>query len=122
MAKRERNKKSARKARQKERERVAAAQAVSAANSPKDAKRSKKSHKDTKTKAVAKADRKGIQVVTGYFSDVRAEMHQVTWPSRIELRSYTIAVIVMLIVFGVAIWLVDTGFVAALVRFTGLRG
>ena len=32
------------------------------------------------------------------------------------------AVIAMLIVFGVLIWLVDTGIVAALAGFTGLRG
>ena len=124
MAKRERNKRAARKARQQERERIAAAQAVSAANAPQKSKSlfSKSDKSEKKQKTVAKADRKGFQVVTGYFSDVRAEMHQVTWPSRIELRNYTVAVIIMLIVFGVAIWLVDTGFVAALVRYTGLRG
>ena len=124
MAKRERNKRAARKARQQERERIAAAQAVSAANAPQKSKSifSKSDKSEKKQKTVAKADRKGFQVVTGYFSDVRAEMHQVTWPSRIELRNYTVAVIVMLIIFGVAIWLVDTGFVAALVRYTGLRG
>lgn len=49
-------------------------------------------------------------------------MHQVTWPTKVELRNYSIAVIATLIVFGVVIWLVDTGFVAALVQFTGLRG
>ncbi len=127
MAKRERNKRAARKARQQERERIAAAQAASA---PKNEKKSKSlfnksekaSGKSSKTKAVAKADRKGIQVVTGYFSDVRAEMRQVTWPSRVELRNYSLAVIAALIVFGVAIWLVDTGFVAGLVNYTSLRG
>lgn len=127
MAKRERNKRSARKARQQERERVAAAQSVSASNSKNDSKSpfkksDKASAKASKTKAVAKADRKGLQVVTGYFSDVRAEMHQVTWPSRVELRNYSIAVIATLIVFGIVIWLVDTGFVAGLVQYTGLRG
>ena len=127
MAKRERNKRSARKARQVERERLEAAHAVSAPKG-KDSSRSlfKKSAKSSsgvaKTKAVSKADRKGMQVVTGYFADVRAEMHQVTWPNRTELRNYSIAVIVMLIIFGLAIWLVDTGFVAGLVRYTGLRG
>ena len=49
-------------------------------------------------------------------------MRRVTWPSKEELRSYSVAVIVMLVVFGVLIWLVDTGIVAALVGFTGLRG
>ena len=126
MAKKDRNKRAARKARQQERERVAAAQAASASNVKESKSFFKKSDdpksSKSKTKSVAKADRKGMQVVTGYFGDVRAEMHQVTWPSRTELRNYSVAVIATLIVFGVAIWLVDTGFVAALVQFTGLRG
>jgi preprotein translocase subunit SecE len=63
-----------------------------------------------------------LQKLTGYFADVRTEMRQVTWPSRVELRNYSIAVIATLIVFGLAIWLVDTGFVAGLVQYTGLRG
>ena len=130
MAKRERNKRAARKARQQERERLEAAHAVS---SPKEEKSSRslfkkentstsKYDKSGKGAPVNKADRKGFQVVTGYFADVRKEMHQVTWPSRTELRNYSVAVIATLIVFGVLIWLVDTGFVAALVNYTGLRG
>ena len=128
MAKRERNKRSARKARQQERERVANAQAAAASGVKNEESKSlfkksdKSSGKSSKKAAVAKADRKGLQVVTGYFSDVRYEMHQVTWPSKIELRNYAVAVIAALVVFGVAIWLVDTGFVAGLVQFTGLRG
>ena len=130
MAKTERNKRAARKARQQERERLEAAHAVSA---PKEEKSSKsffkkdkaatsKYDKSDKSAPVSKTDRKGFQVVTGYFADVRKEMRQVTWPSRTELRNYSVAVIATLIVFGVLIWLVDTGFVAALVNYTGLRG
>ena len=78
--------------------------------------------KSSKGAPANKSERKGFQVVTGYFSDVRKEMRQVTWPSRTELRNYSVAVIATLIVFGVLIWLVDTGFVAALVNYTGLRG
>ena len=57
----------------------------------------------------------------GWFADVKAEMHRVTWPSKAELKNYSIAVIVMLVVFGVAVWLVDTGVVAILVGYSGLR-
>ena len=49
-------------------------------------------------------------------------MGRVTWPSKSELKNYSVAVIAMLVVFGVAVWLVDTGVVAALIGFTGLRG
>ena len=126
MAKRERNKRSARKARQQERQRVAEAQAIAASNAKggkvAKAKAKKSRAASSKLAAVPKGDRKGIQKVTGYFADVRYEMHQVAWPSRRELRNYSVAVIVMLILFGIAIWAIDTGFVAGLVQYTSLRG
>ena len=56
-----------------------------------------------------------------YLGAVRSEMRRVVWPSKAELKSYSVAIIAMLIVFGVIIWLVDSGIVAALVGFTGLR-
>jgi preprotein translocase subunit SecE len=49
-------------------------------------------------------------------------MRRVVWPSRDELKTYSIAIIIMLVVFGVLLWLVDSGIVAALVGFTSLRG
>ena len=49
-------------------------------------------------------------------------MNRVVWPSKTELTNYSTAVIAMLIIFGVIMWLVDTGFVGILVGFTGLRG
>ena len=127
MAKRERNKRAARKARQEERARKEAAQAAAA---PAKAESSRspfkgKSGDDSKAaskKAIATADRKGLAVVTGYFGDVRSEMRKVTWPTANELRSYSVAVIVTLVVLGVILWLVDTGFVAGLVQYTSLRG
>jgi preprotein translocase subunit SecE len=128
MAKRERNKRAARKARQAERERVSAAQAAAGMTVEEESSKSlfsksKKSSQKKAITAVPKSERKGlIQKLVGYLSDVRSEMHQVTWPTRLELRNYSVAVVVMLVIFGVAIWLVDTGFVALLVQYTGLRG
>ena len=49
-------------------------------------------------------------------------MKRVTWPSKADLKNYSVAVIAMLIVFGVAVWLVDTGVVSLLVGYSGLRG
>ena len=49
-------------------------------------------------------------------------MHKVVWPSKDELKTYTVAIIALLVVFGVVIWLVDTGIVALIAGFTGLRG
>lgn len=123
MANKERNKRSARQARARER---AALEAAQAASTPTDDKKGS-------SRAVAKAQPAKVErssaKKTGffararnYFSDVRTEMHRVVWPSRTELKNYSVAVTATLIVFGLIVWLVDTGFVALLVGFTGLRG
>ena len=124
MANKERQKRSARKARAEERARREAMQAASAPAGASQAKEEKK--KAESSKAVSKAEKNKkpgfFKRIGNWFGDVKAEMRRVTWPSKDELRSYSVAVIVMLVVFGVLIWLVDTGIVAALVGFTGLRG
>ncbi len=123
MANKERQKRSARKARAEERARREAMQAASA---PAGASQAKEEKKAESSKAVSKAEKNKkpgfFKRIGNWFGDVKAEMRRVTWPSKEELRSYSVAVIVMLVVFGVLIWLVDTGIVAALVGFTGLRG
>lgn len=126
MAKKDRQKRSARKERQRQRAQLEAAHAASGIE-PKQsdtkavAKKSEASaSKKPKTK---KNGKKPIrQRIRDYFRDVRSEMHQVVWPSKSELRNYTLAVVAMLIVFGVCVWLVDTGFVRGLVALTSLRG
>ena len=127
MANKDRNKRSARKARAEERARVEAAQAASvtpADSSPKPSKAPAKAEKKTEKKPAKKSDKKpGIfRRFFNYLGDVRSEMKRVVWPSKDELKSYSVAIIAMLIVFGVIIWLVDSGIVAALVGYTGLRG
>lgn len=125
MANKDRNKRSARKARAEERARVEAAQAVSVTPAQKAA-QEKQAAKEAK--AAAKQERKSekkpglFRRLRNYLGEVLSEMRRVVWPSKEELRSYSVAIIVMLIVFGVIIWLVDSGIVAALVGFTGLRG
>lgn len=127
MANKDRNKRSVRKARAEERARVEAAHAASAPaadSSPKPSKAPAKAEKKTEKKPAKKSDKKpGIfRRFFNYLGDVRSEMKRVVWPSKDELKSYSVAIIAMLIVFGVIIWLVDSGIVAALVGYTGLRG
>ena len=124
MANKDRNKRSVRKARAEERARVEAAQAASAVSSGSAAKAEKKAEKKPEKKVEKKADKKpGIfRRLFNYLGDVKSEMRRVVWPSKEELKSYSVAIIAMLIVFGIVIWLVDSGIVAALVGFTGLRG
>ena len=122
IANKERNKRSARKARAEARaEREAAQLASTSANGSK----SKKSAQQSKAVATKKdkGERRGpFKRIRGYFADVRTEMHRVVWPSRAELKNFTFGVVVMLIVFGVAIWLVDLGLVSLLSVFAGMRG
>ena len=126
MANKDRNKRSVRKARAEERARVEAAQVASTGSAP-DAKPSKapaKAEKKAEKKPEKASDKKPgpLRRLRNYLGDVRSEMRRVVWPSKAELKSYSVAIIFMLIVFGVIIWLVDSGIVAALVGFTGLRG
>ena len=129
MANKDRNKRSVRKARAEERARVEAAQAASVVSPGSAAKAGKQAEKKPekkveKKKAEKKADKKpGIfRRLLNYLGDVKSEMRRVVWPSKEELKSYSVAIIAMLIVFGIVIWLVDSGIVAALVGYTGLRG
>ena len=127
MANKDRNKRSVRKARAEERARVEAARAASAPEeSPKDHAKAEKDAAKAEKKAAkeqrAKEHPGPIRRIRNYLGDVRSEMRRVVWPSRGELKSYSVAIIAMLIVFGIVIWLVDSGIVAALIGYTGLRG
>jgi len=44
-----------------------------------------------------------------YLHEVRIEMHQVTWPSRSEVVSTTVVVIVAVAVFSAFLYSVDSG-------------
>lgn len=122
MANKDRQKRSARKARADERARLEAIQASSAPAG--DSQAAPKKAEDSKSLAKAEKNKKPgfFRRIANWFGDVKTEMRRVTWPTKDELKSYSVAVIAMLIVFGVLIWLVDTGIVAALAGFTGLRG
>ncbi|WP_307975412.1 preprotein translocase subunit SecE [uncultured Parolsenella sp.] len=118
MANKDRQKRSARKARAAERKELEEKHAASQVNAPKKAAPAQA----TASAKKAAPKKKHFARIRGWFADVKAEMHRVTWPSKSELKNYSVAVIVMLVVFGVAVWLVDTGVVAALVGYSGLRG
>ncbi|HEY6553271.1 MAG TPA: preprotein translocase subunit SecE [Vicinamibacteria bacterium] len=45
-----------------------------------------------------------------FLSEVRAELKKVTWPSRKEVYSTTIVVLVTTVFFGFYLWALDLGF------------
>ncbi len=57
-----------------------------------------------------------------YFKGVRSEVKRVVWPTKDELVKYTVAVVAMLVFFGVLIAVVDALIVPGLYAFSGLRG
>ena len=114
MANKERNKRSARKARAAEREAKAAAQAESQDDAKTPVKAEAKKEKTVNKNSI-------FYKIKTYVHDVKVEMQRVTWPERPELVSYTVAVVIMLIVTGLVVWAVDSGLVALLLGYTGLR-
>ena len=117
MANKERNKRSARKARAAKRA-EAESKAAEAVSEGAEA----KSVAKAAAKKPAKSSNGVFALIKNYFGAVRTEMHRVVWPSRSELKDYTIGVIVMLIIFGVCIWAVDNLVVLGLTSFASLRG
>ena len=122
MANKERNKRSARKARAEERVQKAEAQVAAGAASDVESALAKAESAKASAKPAAPKKVGFFGRIKNYLVDVRTELKRVTWPSSEERNSYTVAVLIMPVIFGVAIWAVDTGIVAILVGFTGLRG
>jgi preprotein translocase subunit SecE len=48
------------------------------------------------------------QRIKTFYNDVRVEMKKVTTPSRKEVQSTTVVVIITVFLFGAYFWLVDT--------------
>lgn len=120
MANKERNKRSARKARAEER---AQREALQAEATPETSAKATKAEAKKQEKSLQRNANPGFFGRLGaYFAGVRTEMHRVVWPSSSELAGFSVAVIATIIFFGLVTWLVDTGIVAGLVAFTGLRG
>ena len=67
-----------------------------------------------KTIAVTEQPTTGIQNLKAqparlreFLNDVRSEMRKVVWPSRAEVQSTTIVVLVTVFIFAAYFWLVD---------------
>lgn len=48
--------------------------------------------------------------MSGYFKGVKAELKKVTWPTRKELTTYTIVVIVAVTLMTLVVWGLDVIF------------
>ena len=61
------------------------------------------------------------QVVT-FFSETRSELRKVTFPSRAEVTTTTIVVIVASVVFSVFLWISDIAIIRVYQLIMGLLG
>ncbi len=50
-----------------------------------------------------------IKQLISFFKESREELKKVTWPDREEVTSFTVVVVIALIVFSIFLWIVDTG-------------
>ncbi|MGI6212910.1 MAG: preprotein translocase subunit SecE [Anaerovoracaceae bacterium] len=55
-----------------------------------------------------------------FWRGVKQEMSKVVWPTRQELASYSVIVIVTCAAFALFFWAVDTGFLALLKAILGI--
>ena len=53
-----------------------------------------------------------IKEFVQFTKDSREELKKVTWPDREEVTSFTVVVVISLVVFSVFLWLVDSGLMA----------
>ena len=52
---------------------------------------------------------KPINMVVTFVRESRDELKKVTWPERDEVTSFTVVVIVAVVVVSIFLWIVDTG-------------
>lgn len=74
-----------------------------------------------KSAAAAVAPKQKRSIIK-YFKDARSEFKKVVWPSRKQVVNNTIVVIASLIVSGIAIWALDSGFGSLLMLILGKKG
>ena len=119
MANKDRQKRSARKARAAERAEKEAAVVQNAVARGEDPDEARAALKASPAKESRSSKEPGFFGRIGqWFRDVFTEMKRVVWPTPKELRNYSFAVIGLLIFFGVVVWIVDTGVVAGLVQYS----
>lgn len=75
--------------------------------------------KDTKKKPVAPPKKKRVSLGE-YFRGIKTETKKVVWPTRKELGSFTVVVILVCTFFALGFWAVDSAVLAALRAVLGI--
>ncbi len=72
-----------------------------------------------KSAGSSSAPKKQRKSIVKYFKDARSEFKKVVWPSRKQVFNNTVVVIVAMVVSGIAIWGMDSIFVALIKLILG---
>lgn len=75
--------------------------------------------KDTKKKPVAPPKKKRVSLGE-YFRGIKTEIKKVVWPTRKELGSYTVVVVLVCTFFALGFWAVDSAVLASLRAVLGI--
>jgi preprotein translocase subunit SecE len=78
--------------------------------------------KKNSKKPVKKSDKKKVNIfkrIGKFFKDVVNELKKVTWPSRKNLISYTVAVLVFVAIMMLVVYGIDSGAAAAIQAIFG---
>lgn len=70
-------------------------------------------------KAAAQGAKKPAPKSPGFFRSVKSELKKVHWPDKEQVVKYTGIVFGVVLVLGVGIWLLDTGFSALISLVVG---
>ncbi|SEN60142.1 preprotein translocase subunit SecE [Lihuaxuella thermophila] len=63
---------------------------------------------------IGRGIRKSVSGTAGFFRGSVQELKKVRWPSRQEMVSYTLVVIVTVVILAVFFFLIDTGLISLL--------
>lgn len=74
------------------------------------------------TKPAKKSQAKKPNPVVKYFKDLRSEFKKVVWPSKKTVVNNSGVVIAAMVLSGLAIWGIDSGFAALLKGLLSLAG
>lgn len=76
--------------------------------------------KDVKKKVPAVPPKRQRGSIKEYFKGIKTEIKKVVWPTRKELGSFTVVVILTCAFFAVGFWAVDSGVLWALKAVLGI--
>lgn len=79
--------------------------------------------KPKKTEAKSKDKQNPLQKVARFFRELKSEFKKIVWPTKKQILQDTLTVVAVVLVLGIAVWLLDWLFISGFqLVFNGLAG